>query len=105
MLATLCSAISARVVKGELLRLCPGSSGRAPQYRKPKTDCHDAARAGQLFERFQILKDFFYFIPRNRSLSDLGVYSAPSSAFRIPGAMAKFKIIELLWLSEGDKDV
>ena len=30
-LATLRSAISAGVVKGELLRLCPGSSGRAPQ--------------------------------------------------------------------------
>ena len=28
---------------------------------------------------------------------------APSSAFRIPGATPKFKIIELLWLSEGDK--
>ena len=28
---TLCSAISAKVALGELLRLCPGSSGRAPQ--------------------------------------------------------------------------
>ena len=27
---TLCSAISAKVALGELLRLCPGSSGRAP---------------------------------------------------------------------------
>ena len=28
---TLCSVISAKVAQGELLRLCPGSSGRAPQ--------------------------------------------------------------------------
>ena len=28
---TLRSAISAKVAVGELLRLCPGSSGRAPQ--------------------------------------------------------------------------
>ena len=38
-------------------------------------------------------------------MSDLGMYSAPSSAFQILGAMPKFKIIELLWLSEGDKVV
>ena len=48
---TLCSVISAKVALGELLRLRPGSARRAPQWRKPKTDCHDAARAGQLFER------------------------------------------------------
>ena len=42
---TLCSAILAKVAQGELLRLCPDSSGRAPQQRKPKTDYHDAVRA------------------------------------------------------------
>ena len=36
--------LSAKAAKGELLRLCPGYSRRAPQYRKPKTDCHDIAR-------------------------------------------------------------
>ena len=42
--ATLRSALSAKVAPGELLRLCPSSAGRAPQERKPKTDCHDIAR-------------------------------------------------------------
>ena len=41
---TLRSATSAKVALGELLRLCPGSSGRAPQWRKPKTDCHNKCK-------------------------------------------------------------
>ena len=55
-LATLHSATSAKVVNGELLRLCPGLSKGAPHERKPKTDCHDAARAGQLFGGYKSLE-------------------------------------------------
>ena len=57
-----------------------------------------------MFERSQILKDFSA-LGEESALSDLGVDSSPSSAFRIPGASPKFKIIELLWLSESDKAV
>ena len=73
---TLRSIISAKVAQGELLRLCPGSSGRAPQYRKPKTDRHDAARAGRCSRGLKILKDFSALGDKLAS-SDLGVYSAP----------------------------
>ena len=62
------------------------------------------ARAGQLFGGLKSLK-IFSALGEDSALSDLGVYSAPSSALRIPGATPKFKIIELLWLSEGDKAV
>ena len=33
----------------------------------------------------------------------LGVYSAPNSAFRTPGASPTLLIVKLLWLSEGGK--
>ena len=56
MLATLHSAIMTKVVKGELLRLCLGLSKGAPQLRKPKTDYHDAARAGKLFGGYKSLE-------------------------------------------------
>ena len=49
---TLRSAISAKVALGELLRLCPGSTGLSTSVEKAKTDCHDKARDWSLFERF-----------------------------------------------------
>ena len=49
---TLRSAISAKVALGELLRLCPGSAGLSTSVEKAKTDYHDKARDGSLFERF-----------------------------------------------------
>ena len=54
---TLCSAISAKVELGELLRLCPSSAGLSTSVEKAKTDCHDKARDWSLFERFQVPKD------------------------------------------------
>ena len=47
---TLCSALSAKVVLGELLRLCPGSAGLSTSVEKAKTDCHDKARDWSLFD-------------------------------------------------------
>ena len=70
------SIISAKVAQGELLRLCPGSAGRAPRQRKPKTDRHDVARAGRCSRGLKILKDFSA-LGDNSALSDIGVYSAP----------------------------
>ena len=70
---TLRSALSAKVALGELLRLCPGSAGLSTSVEKAKTDCHDKARDWSLF----------------------GEVFEPNSAFRIPGASPKFKIIEL----------
>ena len=90
---TLHSSISAKVALGELLRLCPGSSGRAPQSRKPKTDCHDKARAGRCSRGLKSLKTFSA-SGEESALPDLGVYSAPNSAFRILGASPKFKIVD-----------
>ena len=49
---TLRSVISAKVVLGELLRLCPGSAGLSTSLEKAKTDGHDVARDQSLFERF-----------------------------------------------------
>ena len=49
---TLCSAISAKVALGELLRLCPGSAGLSTSVEKAKTDGHDKVRDWSLFERF-----------------------------------------------------
>ena len=71
---------------------------------KAKTDCHDEARAGRCSRGFFESLKIFSALGEESALSDLGVYSAPSS-FRIPGTTPKFKIIELLWLSEGDKAV
>ena len=90
---TLRSAISAKVALGELLRLCPGSSGRAPQKRKPKIDYHDKARASRCSRGLKSLKTFSA-SGEELALPDLGVYSAPNSAFRILGASPKFKIVD-----------
>ena len=46
---TLCSALSAKVALGELLRLCPGSAGFSTSVEKAKTDCHDKVRVWSLF--------------------------------------------------------
>ena len=54
---TLCSALSAKVALGELLRLYPGSAGLSTSVEKAKTDCHDKARDWSLFERIQVPKD------------------------------------------------
>ena len=53
---TLRSALSAKVALGELLRLCPGSTGLSTSVEKAKTDCHDKARDWSLFERFRVPK-------------------------------------------------
>ena len=56
---TLCSALSAKVALGELLRLCPGSAGLSTSVEKAKTDCHDKARDWSLFgEVFESLKTY-----------------------------------------------
>ena len=49
---TLRSAISAKVALGELLRLCPSSTGLSTSVEKAKTDCHDKARDWSLFESY-----------------------------------------------------
>ena len=90
---TLRSAISAKVALGELLRLCPGSAGLSTSVEKAKTDCHDKARAGRCSRGLKSLK-IFSASGEESALSDLGVYSAPSSAFRILGASPKFKIVD-----------
>ena len=55
---TLCSAISAKVALGELLRLCPGSAGLSTLVEKAKTDCHDKARAGRCSRGLESLKTY-----------------------------------------------
>ena len=101
MLATLRFAISARVVKGELLRLCPSLNRMNTSVEKAKTNCHDAARASQLFGGLKSL-EIFPLLAKNRFFR-LGVYNAPNSAFRTLGASPTFLIVKLLWLSEGGK--
>ena len=53
---TLRSAISAKGALGELLRLCPGSSGLSTSVEKAKTDRHDSARDRSLFEGYKSLE-------------------------------------------------
>ena len=60
---------------------------------KAKTDRHDEARAGRYSRGLKSLK-IFSTSGEESALSDLGVYRAPSSAFRIPGATPKFKIVD-----------
>ena len=60
---------------------------------KAKTDRHDEARAGRCSRGFKSLKTFSA-SGEESALPDLGVYSAPNSAFRKLGASPKFKIIE-----------
>ena len=56
---TLCSALSAKVALGELLRLCPGSAGLSTLVEKAKTNCHDKERDWSLFgEVFKSLKTY-----------------------------------------------
>ena len=92
---TLRSALSTNVALGELLRLCPGSAGLSTSVEKAKTDCHDKARDWSLFGKvFRVLKDLCRLGRGAGSVRLTGVYRAPNSAFRIPGASSKFKIIE-----------
>ena len=77
---TLRSAISAKVALGELLRLCPGSAGLSTSVEKAKTNCHDKARAGRCSRGLKSLKTFSA-SGEESALPDLGVYSAPNSAF------------------------
>ena len=60
---------------------------------KAKTDCHDKARAGRCSRGPKSLKNFSA-SGEESALSDLGVYSALGSAFRILGASPKFKIVD-----------
>ena len=60
---------------------------------KAKTDCHDKARAGRCSRGLKSLTTVSA-SGEESALPDLGVYSAPNSAFRILGASPKFKIIE-----------
>ena len=55
---TLCSVISAKVALGELLRLCPGSSGISTSVEKAKTNYHDKARAGRCSRGLESLKTY-----------------------------------------------
>ena len=91
---TLCSAISAKVALGELLRLCPGSAGLSTSVEKAKTDSHDKVRDWSLFEMFQVPKDLCLLGRGAGPVRPTGMYHAPNSTFRIPGASPKFKIIE-----------
>ena len=92
---TLRSALSAKVALGELLRLCPGSAGLSTSVEKAKTDCHDKARDWSLFgEVFRVPKDLCRLGRGAGPVRLTGVYRAPYSAFQIPGASPKFKIIE-----------
>ncbi len=93
--ATLRSALSAKVALGELLRLCPGSAGLSTSVEKAKTNYHDKARDWSLFgEVFRVPKDLCRLGRGDSPVRLTGVYRAPNLAFRIPGALPKFKIIE-----------
>ena len=91
---TLYSVVSAKVALGELLRLCPDSAGLSTSVEKAKTDCHDKAGDWSLFERFRVPKDLCRLGRGAGSVWLTGVYRAPNSAFGIPRASPKFKIIE-----------
>ena len=92
---TLCSTMLAKVALGELLRLCPSSAGPSTSVEKAKTDCHDKARDWSLFgEVFRVPKDLCRLGRGASPVRLTGVYRAPNSAFQIPGASPKFKIIE-----------
>ena len=54
---TSCSAISAKVALGELLRLCPSWAGLSTSVEKAKTDRHDRARVGRCSRGFWVPKD------------------------------------------------
>ena len=92
---TLRSALSAKVALGEPLRLCPNWAGSSTSVEKAKTDCHDKARDWSLFgEVFRVPKDLCRLGRGAGSVRLTSVYRALNSAFRIPGASPKFKIIE-----------
>ena len=90
---TLRSTLSSNVALGELLRLCPGSAGPSTSVEKAKNDCHDKARAGCCLRGLKSLKTFSA-SGEESALPDLGISSAPNSAFRILGASPKFKILD-----------
>ena len=92
---TLRSAISAKVAPGELLWLCPGSAGLSTSVEKAKTDCHDKVRDWSLFgEVFRVPKDLCRLGRGASPVRLTGMYRAPNSGFRIPGASPKIEIIE-----------
>ena len=55
---TLRSVISGKVALGELLRLCPGSSGLSTSVEKAKTDYNDKARDGRYSRGLESLKTY-----------------------------------------------
>ena len=61
---------------------------------KAKTDCHDRARAGRCSRGFRVPKNLCRLERGAGPVRLKDVYRAPNSAFRIPGASPKFKIIE-----------
>ena len=74
---TLRSALS--VALGELLRLCPGSTGLSTSVEKAKTDCHGKAGDWSLFgEVFQVPKDLCCFGRGAGPVRLTGVYRAPN---------------------------
>ena len=60
---------------------------------KAKTDYHDEARDGSLFERFFESLKTYAASSEEPDLSGPGVDSTPNLVFRILGASPKFKII------------
>ena len=66
---------------------------------KPKTDCHDAARASQLFGGLKLL-EIFSALREGSVLTQSDVYSI---LVRILGAAPIFLFVKLLWLSESAK--
>ena len=92
---TLRFALSAKVALEELLWLCPGSAGLSTSVEKAKTDCHNKARDWSLFgEVFRVPKDLCRLGQGAGPVWLTSVYRAPNSAFWIPRALPKFKIIE-----------
>ena len=81
----LCSAISAKVALGELLRLCPSWAGLSTSVEKAKTECHDEVRDRSLFERFFESLKTYAASSEEPALSGQGVDSAPNSVFRTRG--------------------
>ena len=90
---TLRSAISAKVAVGELLRLYPGSSDEHLGRESQKLTVVIRRETGRCSRGLKSLK-IFSASGEESALSDFGVHSTPSSAFRILGASPKFKIVD-----------
>ena len=90
---TLRSAISAKVALGELLPCVPVLSDEHLSRESRKLT---VMMRRELVAVREVLKSLnsFSALGEESALSGLGVYSAPNSAFRIPGASPKFKIID-----------